>query len=375
MLLGSSSQESVRRTYFFFSTYLVVDRQALVNHIGELYTELRAQQTPREPSVSTSWLPIALPTMQPQSVLHSGYFHPLLRAWQTATATLSASNLIYPIFVTYGVNRLEEMLKPLVEEGLRCVLVFGVPSRVPKDERGSAADSEDSPAVEAIRLLRKTFPSLLVACDVCLCPYTSHGHCGLLGKNGTFQAEESRQRLAEVALAYAKAGCQVVAPSDMMDGRVEAIKEALMAHGLGNRVSVMSYSAKFASCFYGPFRDAAQSSPAFGDRRCYQLPPGARGLALRAVARDVREGADMLMVKPGMPYLDIVREVKDKHPELPLAVYHVSGEFAMLWHGARAGAFDLKAAVLEAMTAFRRAGADIIITYYTPQLLQWLKEE
>uniref|UniRef100_A0A8C9M8G4 Delta-aminolevulinic acid dehydratase n=1 Tax=Panthera tigris altaica TaxID=74533 RepID=A0A8C9M8G4_PANTA len=332
-----------------------------------------------------------------QSLRPSGSFPPLLRAWHTATATLSASNLIYPIFVTdipddvqpidslpgvarYGVNRLEEMLKPLVEEGLRCVLVFGVPSRVPKDERGSAADSEDSPAVEAIRLLRKTFPSLLVACDVCLCPYTSHGHCGLLGKNGTFQAEESRQRLAEVALAYAKAGCQVVAPSDMMDGRVEAIKEALMAHGLGNRVSVMSYSAKFASCFYGPFRDAAQSSPAFGDRRCYQLPPGARGLALRAVARDVREGADMLMVKPGMayldmPYLDIVREVKDKHPELPLAVYHVSGEFAMLWHGARAGAFDLKAAVLEAMTAFRRAGADIIITYYTPQLLQWLKEE
>lgn len=332
-----------------------------------------------------------MPTMHPQSVLHSGYFHPLLRNWQTAATSLSASNLIYPIFVTdvpddkqpiaslpgvarYGVNRLEEMLKPLVEEGLRCVLIFGVPSRVPKDERGSAADSEDSPAIEAIRLLRKNFPSLLVACDVCLCPYTSHGHCGLLSENGSFQAEESRQRLAEVALAYAKAGCQVVAPSDMMDGRVEAIKEALMAHGFGNRVSVMSYSAKFASCFYGPFRDAAQSSPAFGDRRCYQLPPGARGLALRAVDRDVREGADLLMVKPGTPYLDIVREVKNKHPELPLAVYHVSGEFAMLWHAAQAGAFDLKAAVLEVMTAFRRAGADVIITYYTPQLLQWLKE-
>uniref|UniRef100_A0A8C8ZYB2 Delta-aminolevulinic acid dehydratase n=1 Tax=Prolemur simus TaxID=1328070 RepID=A0A8C8ZYB2_PROSS len=332
------------------------------------------------------------PVPPPQSVLHSGYFHPLLRTWQAAATTLNASNLIYPIFVTdvpddvqpiaslpgvarYGVNRLEEMLRPLVEEGLRCVLVFGVPSRVPKDERGSAADSEESPTIEAIHLLRKTFPSLLVACDVCLCPYTSHGHCGLLSENGAFRAKESCQRLAEVALAYAKAGCQVVAPSDMMDGRVGAIKEALMAHGLGNRVSVMSYSAKFASCFYGPFRDAAQSSPAFGDRRCYQLPPGARGLALRAVDRDVREGADMLMVKPGMPYLDIVREVKDKHPELPLAVYHVSGEFAMLWHGAQAGAFDLRAAVLEAITAFRRAGADIIITYYTPQLLQWLKEE
>uniref|UniRef100_G3T0F6 Delta-aminolevulinic acid dehydratase n=1 Tax=Loxodonta africana TaxID=9785 RepID=G3T0F6_LOXAF len=331
--------------------------------------------------------------MQPQSVLHSGYFHPLLRTWQAATTTLNASNLIYPIFVTdvpddvqpvaslpgvarYGVNRLEEMLKPLVEEGLCCVLIFGVPSRVPKDERGSAADSEDSPAIEAIHLLRKTFPSLLVACDVCLCPYTSHGHCGLLSENGAFRAEESRRRLAEVALAYAKAGCQVVAPSDMMDGRVEAIKEALMAHGLGNRLlNLWSFSPKLEPILMTLLpRDAAQSSPAFGDRRCYQLPPGARGLALRAVDRDVREGADMLMVKPGMPYLDIVREVKDKHPELPLAVYHVSGEFAMLWHGAQAGAFDLKAAVLEAMTAFRRAGADIIITYYTPQLLQWLKE-
>nr|XP_048315109.1 delta-aminolevulinic acid dehydratase isoform X1 [Myodes glareolus]XP_048315110.1 delta-aminolevulinic acid dehydratase isoform X1 [Myodes glareolus]XP_048315111.1 delta-aminolevulinic acid dehydratase isoform X1 [Myodes glareolus] len=355
--------------------------------------------------------------MHHQSVLHSGYFHPLLRTWQASASTISASSLIYPIFVTdipddvqpiaslpgvaranrkvrrpgqetcsprasaslafprYGVNQLEDMLRPLVEAGLHAVLIFGVPSRVPKDEQGSAADSEDSPTVEAIRLLRKTFPDLLVACDVCLCPYTSHGHCGLLSEKGAFLAEESRQRLAEVALAYAKAGCQVVAPSDMMDGRVEAIKTALLKHGLGNRVSVMSYSAKFASCFYGPFRDAAQSSPAFGDRRCYQLPPGARGLALRAVARDIREGADMLMVKPGLPYLDVVREVKDKHPELPLAVYQVSGEFAMLWHGAQAGAFDLRTAVLESVTAFRRAGADIIITYFAPQLLKWLKEE
>lgn len=139
-------------------------------------------------------------------------------------------------------------------------------------------------------------------------------------------------------------------------------------------MSVLSYSAKFASCYYGPFRDAAQSKPAFGDRRCYQLPAGARGLAIRAVERDVREGADMLMVKPGLPYLDIVREVKDKFPNHPLAVYNVSGEFAMIWHGAQAGAFDLRAAVMEAMTGFRRAGADIIITYYTPQLLTWLKE-
>uniref|UniRef100_A0A8C3KL20 Delta-aminolevulinic acid dehydratase n=1 Tax=Calidris pygmaea TaxID=425635 RepID=A0A8C3KL20_9CHAR len=237
--------------------------------------------------------------MQADSILHSGYFHPVLRSWQCTATTFDASNLIYPIFVTdspdaveqipslpgqarYGVNKLEGMLRPLVEDGLKCVLIFGVPSKVHKDERGSAADAEDTPAIQAIKKIRSTFPELLIACDVCLCPYTSHGHCG----------------------------CHIVAPSDMMDGRIAAMKNALISNDLGNKVSVMSYSAKFASCFYGPFRDAALSKPAFGDRRCYQLPPGARGLAMRAVDRDVREGADMLMVKPGMPYLDLVRDVK-----------------------------------------------------------------
>ncbi|XP_069465893.1 delta-aminolevulinic acid dehydratase [Ambystoma mexicanum] len=329
--------------------------------------------------------------MQAESLLHSGYFHPVLRSWQTAATSFDARNLMYPIFVTdspdgvehiaslpgqarYGVNKLEGMLRPLVDEGLKCVLIFGVPSRVTKDDRGSAADSEDTPAIQAVRKIRSTFPDLVIACDVCLCPYTSHGHCGILRADGTIQNEASCQRLAEVALAYAKAGCHIVAPSDMMDGRIGSIKNALISNDLGNKVSVMSYSAKFASCFYGPFRDAALSKPSFGNRQCYQLPPGARGLARRAVDRDVREGADMLMVKPGMPYLDLVREVKDRHPDHPLAVYHVSGEYAMLWHGAQAGAFDLKVAVLESMTGFRRAGADIIITYYVPQLLKWLKE-
>ncbi|XP_053328449.1 delta-aminolevulinic acid dehydratase [Spea bombifrons] len=329
--------------------------------------------------------------MQADSILHSGYFHPVLRAWQACATSLDATNLMYPIFVTdspdaveviaslpgqarYGVNKLEEMLRPLVADGLKSVLIFGVPSKVTKDDRGSAADAEDTPAIQAVQTIRAAFPELLIACDVCLCPYTSHGHCGILREDGTIQNELSCERLAEVALAYARAGCHVVAPSDMMDGRIGAIKKALISNGLGNKVSVMSYSAKFASCFYGPFRDAALSKPAFGDRKCYQLPPGARGLASRAVDRDVREGADMLMVKPGMPYLDLVREVKDKHPALPLAVYHVSGEYAMLWHGAQAGAFNLKVAVLEAMTGFRRAGADIVITYYTPQLLKWIKE-
>ncbi|KAM8934770.1 delta-aminolevulinic acid dehydratase [Pelodytes ibericus] len=329
--------------------------------------------------------------MQTDSLLHSGYFHPVLRAWQASATSINATNLMYPIFVTdspdaveviaslpgqarYGVNKLEEMLRPLVEDGLKSILIFGVPGKVAKDERGSAADAGDTPAILAIRKIQAAFPDLLIACDVCLCPYTSHGHCGILREDGTIQNEASCQRLAEVALAYARAGCHVIAPSDMMDGRIGAIKDALISNDMSNRVSVMSYSAKFASCFYGPFRDAALSKPAFGDRKCYQLPPGARGLATRAVDRDVREGADMLMVKPGMPYLDLVREVKDKHPALPLAVYHVSGEYAMLWHGAQAGAFNLKVAVLEAMTGFRRAGADIIITYYVPQLLKWIKE-
>nr|XP_057911823.1 delta-aminolevulinic acid dehydratase isoform X1 [Doryrhamphus excisus] len=307
-----------------------------------------------------------------QSIIHSGYFHPTLRHWQTCATDLRAESLIYPIFITdnvdavepiaslpgqarYGVNKLEGMLRPLVENGLKCVLIFGVPAQIAKDDRGSGADTDDTPAVTAVKKVRSLFPDLLVACDVCLCPYTSHGHCGILNEDGSLNNDASCLRLAEVALAYARAGCHIIAPSDMMDGRVGAIKQALLANGLGNKVSVLSYSAKFASCYYGPFRDAAQSKPAFGDRRCYQLPPGARGLALRAVERDVKEGADMLMVKPGLPYLDIVRDVKDKFPMHPLAVYNVSGEFAMMWHGAQAGAFDLRAAVMEAMTAFRRA--------------------
>ncbi|KFV64552.1 Delta-aminolevulinic acid dehydratase, partial [Dryobates pubescens] len=249
-------------------------------------------------------------------ILHSGYFHPVLRSWQCTTTAFDASNLIYPIFVTdspdavepipslpgqarYGVNRLEEMLSPLVGDGLKCVLIFGVPSKVPKvSVRGAGKGLGESTSLQGCR---QPAPS----------PGLTQGSLpGILRADGSIQNELSCQRLAEVALAYARAGCHVVAPSDMMDGRIAAIRRALASSDLGNKVSVMSYSAKFASCFYGPFRDAAQSKPAFGDRRCYQLPPGARGLALRAVDRDVQEGADMLMVKPGMPYLDLVRDVK-----------------------------------------------------------------
>lgn len=324
--------------------------------------------------------------------LHSGYQHPTIRRWQAANTTITSENLIYPLFISddssaleaitslpgqsrMGVDNLEKVVRPLVEKGLKSVLVFGVISKLVKDERGSTADSDDTPTILAVKKLREKFPSLVICCDVCLCPFTNHGHCGILNSDGSLDNAASIKRLAEVAVAYAKAGCHVVAPSDMMDNRIAAIKVALRDHGLGSKVAVMSYSAKFASSFYGPFRDAAKSAPSFGDRRCYQLPAGAKGLAARAVERDMAEGADILMVKPGMPYLDIVRQTKDKFPDVPLAIYQVSGEYAMLYHGSVAGAFDLKTIVMESLEGMRRAGADIIITYYVPQLLDWMREQ
>ncbi|XP_045621441.1 delta-aminolevulinic acid dehydratase [Procambarus clarkii] len=325
-------------------------------------------------------------------ILHSGYFSPTMRQWQTSNTEIHPWNLMYPIFIVdeadaeqpveslpgvtrYGVNKLEAALKPLVKNGLSSILLFGVPSNMPKDERGSSADSPNTPVIVAVKIIRKAFPDLLVACDVCLCAYTSHGHCGILKKDGTIDNIPSIKRLAEQATAYAKAGAQIIAPSDMMDGRVGAIKAALQEAGLSNSVSVLSYAVKFASSFYGPFRDAAKSAPTFGDRRCYQLPPGSSGLAARAADRDVEEGADMLMVKPGMAYLDIVRQTKDRYPHYPLFIYQVSGEYAMLHHGAKAGAFNLRVTLMEVLTSMRRAGADVIISYYTPTVLEWLKEE
>lgn len=323
--------------------------------------------------------------------LHSGIHHPTLRVLQEAGCEITPHNLMYPVFIVsdddsfqpiasmpgqarMGVKVLRDHLAPLVEKGLSSILLFGVIDSAMKDDRATHADSSENPVVKAVPLLRKWFPNLLIACDVCLCPYMSHGHCGIINKAG-LQNAESINRLAEVAVAYAKAGAHIVAPSDMMDNRIKAIKEGLIANNLENRVSLLSYSAKFASNFYGPFRDAAQSAPAFGDRRCYQLPSGSKGLAMRAVQRDVLEGADMLMVKPGMPYLDILRQTKDAFPSHPLYVYQVSGEYAMIYYAAEHGAFDLKEAVMESIKGFRRAGADCIITYFTPTILDALKDE
>ena len=332
--------------------------------------------------------------MEASHLLHSGYFNQTLRSWHSSNTLLHINQLIYPVFVTdlvpdesseeipnfpeqrrYGVDALIEHLSPLVNKGLRTILVFGVTTSANKNPTGDCALSKDTPVRRCLPKLRSAFPSLTIAVDLCLCGYTSHGHCGILKSDGTIDNQASITRLAEVALNFAQDGAQVIAPSDMMDGRIDAIKKILIANNLGSTVAVLSYSSKFASCFYGPFRDAAQSAPSSGNRRAYQLPAASTGLAIRAAERDVKEGADMLMVKPGGPFLDIIKEVKQHFPHHPLAVYQVSGEYAMLWHAARANAFDLKTAVLESLMGMRRAGADILITYFTPQLLDWLKED
>ncbi|XP_060535706.1 delta-aminolevulinic acid dehydratase [Cylas formicarius] len=323
-------------------------------------------------------------------ILQSGIFNETLRGWQSSKCDVTAKNLMYPVFITendddeqdvpsmpgvkrYGVDKLRGHLEPLVRDGLLAILVFGVVDNLPKNESGDGADRPDNPVVRALPKLRRWFPDLTVACDVCLCPYTSHGHCAILHRDGTIDNDASVERIAQIALAYAKAGAHIVAPSDMMDGRVGAIKQTLVDHKLGNVVSVLSYSCKFASAFYGPFREAAKSSPAFGDRKRYQLPPDAAGIALRAAARDVAEGADMLMVKPIMAYADVLKQVKDQYPEYPVFVYQVSGEFAMIYNAARDGIFRLQDGLMEILRGYRRAGADVIITYYAPQILDWIR--
>ncbi|CAF0736527.1 unnamed protein product [Rotaria sordida] len=331
--------------------------------------------------------------MEANHILHSGYFNETLRSWHGSNTLLSINQLIYPVFVTdlvpdesseeipnfpeqrrYGVDALIDHLSPLVNKGLKTILIFGVTTSSNKNPTGDYALSKNSPVRRCLPLLRSKFPSLTIGVDLCLCGYTSHGHCGILKSDGTIDNQLSIKRLAEIALSFAQDGAHIIAPSDMMDGRIGAIKTILLNNNLGSSVAVLSYSSKFASCFYGPFRDAAQSAPSSGNRRAYQLPAVSTGLAIRAAERDVIEGADMLMVKPGGPFLDIIKEVKQRFPHHPLAVYQVSGEYAMLWHAAHANAFDLRMAVIESLIGMRRAGADILITYFTPQLLDWLKE-
>ena len=324
------------------------------------------------------------------SQLHGGYSHPLARSWQ-AERQLTKSMLIWPIFVSdnpddeeaipslpgqkrWGINKLVPLLQPLIAKGLKSVILFGVPlGPNSKDALGTAADDPQGPVISALRLLRRAFPRLFLVTDVCLCEYTSHGHCGILHDDGSLNNALSVERIADVALAYALAGAHCVAPSDMNDGRIRAIKLKLIEAGIAHKTVLMSYAAKFSGCLYGPFRDAAGSCPSFGDRKCYQLPPGGRGLARRAIHRDINEGADIIMVKPATQYLDIISDAKEIGKDLPVAAYHVSGEYAMVCAAAKAGVFDLKTMAFEATEGILRAGASIVISYFTPEFLEWLE--
>ena len=268
-----------------------------------------------------------------------------------------------------GIRALIKRIGAARGNGLRSVILFGIPER--KDERGSQAYARDGIIQKAVAELKAAFPELTVITDVCLCEYTSHGHCGLI-RDGEVDNDSTLELLAETALSHARAGADMVAPSDMMDGRVAAIRQKLDTGGF-SQLPILSYAVKYASSFYGPFRDAAQSAPSFGDRKTYQMDPANAREAIREATADVREGADMLMVKPAMPYLDIIRMVKDRF-DLPLAAYQVSGEFSMIKAAGEKGIIDETRVMMESLTAIKRAGADLILTYFAEDVLQLLQE-
>ncbi len=304
---------------------------------------------------------------------------PAIRALVRETE-LSPQHLVYPLFVEagltgrqpigampgqdrLGIDGLAAEARSLATLGIPAVLLFGLPAT--KDERGSGAYARDGIVQTAIRTLKDASPGLLVLGDVCLCEYTSHGHCGLLRSDGSVDNDASLPLLAETAVSLAEAGCDIIAPSDMMDGRVSAIRAALDAAGF-NETPILSYAAKFASAFYGPFREAADSAPQFGDRRGYQMDPANGRMALDEVFTDLAEGADMVMVKPALPYLDVIARVRAS-VHAPVVAYNVSGEYSMLMAAIQNGWLDEARAVDEALTSIRRAGADIIITYHAKQ--------
>ncbi|HYK84190.1 MAG TPA: porphobilinogen synthase [Ktedonobacteraceae bacterium] len=300
---------------------------------------------------------------------------------------LSVDQLIYPLFIAEGIHepqaissmpgivqwplgQLGREVDRIANLGIPAVLLFGIPTE--KDEVGSEAYNEQGIIQQAIRCIKAEVPELLVITDVCLCEYTSHGHCGLI-HNGMVQNDESLKLLSQMALTHVEAGADIVAPSDMMDGRVGAIRHTLDEHGF-TQSPIMAYSAKFASGFYGPFREAAGSTPQFGDRRAYQMDPANAREALREVALDIAEGADIVMVKPAMAYMDVIRQVRD-FCDLPIAAYNVSGEFTMIKAAAQNGWIDERRVTMEVLTGIRRAGADMIITYFAPDVAEWLREE
>jgi porphobilinogen synthase len=267
-----------------------------------------------------------------------------------------------PAMSRYTVDGLVGEVQGLVSSGVRAVLLFGIPEE--KDEEGSGAWDEDGIVQQALRALRPRFPELLLLTDVCLCEYTSHGHCGIV-RDGEVANDESLELIARTAVSHVEAGADAVCPSDMMDGRVGAIRAELPG------TPIVSYAAKYASAFYGPFREAAGSAPAFGDRRGYQMDPPNVREALRECELDVAEGADVLMVKPALPYLDVVRAVRGRF-DVPVAAYNVSGEYAMVKAAAARGWLDERSAALESLTAIKRAGADLVVSYWTRDLAAWL---
>jgi porphobilinogen synthase len=304
---------------------------------------------------------------------------------------LSPADLVLPMFVAHGIDRRApipampgvdrlSIAETVVEAGeaaqlgIPAVLLFGIPPATSKDEEGSGAWDDEGVVQLATRAIKEAHPELLVICDLCLCEYTSHGHCGALrpGRNGlTVDNDVTLELLGRAAISQARAGADIIAPSDMMDGRIGSIRAALDGDGCSD-MPIMAYSSKFASAFYGPFRDAADSTPSFGDRGGYQMDPANGDEALRESLLDVEEGADILMVKPALPYLDVIRRVKEA-TVMPLAAYNVSGEYAMLKAAAAAGYLDERSAVLETLTSIRRAGADIILTYHAKDAATWLQ--
>ncbi len=299
---------------------------------------------------------------------------------------LERGDLILPVFAVSGEHREEPipsmpgvsrfsvdlLRRRAAELKAGAVLVFGVPDPAAKDERGSAAFQEDGLVPKVVGALKKERPDLVVITDVCLCSYTAHGHCGVLTPEGEADNDRSLELLARVAECHAAAGADMVAPSAMMDGQVQAVRERLDTAGFPD-TPIMSYAAKFASSFYGPFRDAAACAPGSGDRRSYQIEPANRREAVREALLDEEEGADWLMVKPALPYLDVLAELR-RVSRLPLAAYQVSGEYAMLKQAAASGALDERNAVLETLTAIKRAGADAIITYYAEEVHEWIEQ-
>ena len=320
------------------------------------------------------------PAYRPRRLRKNENFRRMIRETK-----VSVDDLVYPLFTISGkdvkkpissmpgnfqmsIDHLVKEVQKIKEAGIPAVLLFGIPEK--KDETASGAFIKDGIIQQAVRRIKERVPDIVVITDVCLCEYTSHGHCGMLEKNDV-DNDTTLEVLAETALSHARAGADMVAPSAMMDGQVGAIREALDEAGYEN-LPIMAYSAKYASCFYGPFREAAESTPKFGDRKSYQMDPANADEAIREISLDVEEGADIIMVKPALPYLDIIRRAREEF-DLPIAAYNVSGEFAMIKAAAKLGWIDGEKAMMESLTSIKRAGADIIITYFAPEAAKLLR--